>query len=103
MIHVPMFKALKRGDATPSDYWAVWVLLMVLLRKFEVKVVIKVLPMMWRLLELTHQNATRGRHACIEGIFLGFLSIISDAFQIPSLKTTVSKVILLSVVLISGN
>jgi hypothetical protein len=103
MIHVPMFNALKRDDATPSDYWAVWVLLVVLLRKFEVKEVVKVLPMMWRLLELAQQNVTRERRACIEGVFLGFLSIISDAFQIPTLKTTISKVVLFSVVLISGN
>ena len=92
MIHVPIFNALKRGDANASDYWAIWVLLLALLKKFEVKEVIKVLPMMWGLLDIAAQQSTRERRACIEGIFLGFLSIISDSFKITSLKTAVSKV-----------
>ena len=96
MIHVPMFNALKRGDATASDYWAVWVLLLASLKKFEVKEVIKVLPMMWRVLDIAAQQATRERRACIEGVFLGFLAVLSDVFKITSLKTAVSKVILSS-------
>jgi hypothetical protein len=92
IIHVPIFSALKRGDASASDYWAIWVLLLALLKKFEAKEVIKVLPMMWSLLDTAVQHSTGERRACIEGIFLGFLSIISDTFKIPSLKTVVSKV-----------
>jgi hypothetical protein len=92
MIHVPMFIALKRGDATPSDYWSIWVLLLVLLKRFEAKEVTKVLPMLWKLLELSAQKATRERRACIEGIFLGFLAVVSESFEIHTLKTSLSDV-----------
>jgi hypothetical protein len=92
MIHVPIFNALKRDDTTASDYWAIWVLSVVLLKKFEANEVVKALPMMWRLLEVCVQDAARERRASIEGIFLGYLAIISNEFKIPSLKTVVSKV-----------
>lgn len=95
MIHVPMFIALKRGDATPADYWSIWVLLLALLKKFEAKEVIKVLPMMWKLLELSAQKGTRERRACVEGIFLGFLTVVSEFFEIHTLKTCLSEVVLL--------
>jgi hypothetical protein len=103
MIHVPIFNALKRGDSNASDYWAIWVLLLALLKKFEVKEALKGLPMMWRLLDIAVHQSTGEHRACIEGIFLGFLSIISDAFKMTSLKTAVSKVVLLLALLIIGN
>jgi hypothetical protein len=92
MIHVPVYSALKVTEASASDYWAVWVLLVVLLKRFEVKEVIKVLPMKWRLLDVAKEKCSRERTACIEAIFLGFLAIVSDSFNIPDLQDTVSKV-----------
>lgn len=92
MIHVPVYVTLKATDASASDYWAVWVLLLVLLTRFEAKEVIKVLPMKWRLLDVTRNKCSRERRACVEAIFLGFLAIVSDSFKIPDLGNTVSKV-----------
>jgi len=92
MIHVPVYVTLKATDANASDYWAVWVLLLVLLRRFEVKEVIKVLPMKWRLLDVTRDKCSRERIACVEAIFLGFLAIVSDTFKISDLEAAVSKV-----------
>ena len=92
MIHVPVYEALKATEASATDYWAVWVLLLVLLKRFEVKEVIKVLPMKWRLLDVAMGKCSREQTACIEAIFLGFLAIVSASFKIPELQGIVSKV-----------
>jgi hypothetical protein len=92
MIDIPIFKVLTRGDASPSDYWAIWVLLLRLLHKFEVKEVINVLPMLWRVLDTLPERVGQERQACVEGIFFGFLNVVSDMFTIPSLQETISRV-----------
>ena len=91
MIHVPMFHALKKDDSTATDYWAIWVLSLVLLERFEVKEVVKALPMKFRLLEIAQSKATHDQRAAIEGCFLGFLFVVSESFKIPSLKASVAK------------
>jgi len=92
MIHVPIFYALRSPDATAPDYWSIWVLLLVLLEKFKVKEVTKALPMIWRLLDIAPQTLTCEARTCIEAIFLGFLAVASELFQIPELKSSASKV-----------
>jgi hypothetical protein len=80
-----------KGDATASDYWSHWVLLLSLLRRFRVKGVVKALPMMWKLLDVA-ERVSLERRACVEGIFLGFLAAIANTFTMPALKASVSKV-----------
>lgn len=92
MIHVPIYKVLKRGDASPSDYWAVWVLMLGLLSKFGAMQVVKALPMMWRVLDVTGEIGTRERVACLEGLFMGFLAEVAEIFKISSLSNIVLKV-----------
>jgi len=92
MIHVPTFLVLKRSEASASDYLAIWVLLAALVGRFAEQEVIKGLPMMWRLLEVTGEKLSRERRACVDGIFLGYLSVISDVCKISNLKTAVTKV-----------
>ena len=90
-VHVQIFTALKKSDATASDYWVIWVLLVALLRKFQTWEVVKALPMMWRLLDVDVVTKTTQR-ACVEGIYLKFLSVVADTFTIPVLKVVASKV-----------
>ena len=90
-IQVPVYTALKAMDASATDYWAVWVLLVVLFKRFEVKEVIKLLPMKWRLLDVCKETCTPERRACVEAIFLGFLAILLHSFKVSDLQTIVSK------------
>jgi len=92
MINVPIYKVLKRGDSGPSDYWAIWVLLMALLHKFGAMQVVKVLPMLWHVLDVTAKTATREQVACLEGLFIGFLSVVAEIFKVPTLNDIVFKV-----------
>jgi hypothetical protein len=103
MIQIPIFKVITRGDASASDYWAIWVLLLSLLRKFEAKEVIKALPMLWRALEILTERLAAERQACVEGIFWGFLNIVSTMFNIPDLQNTLSKVLPALTLLTKGN
>jgi hypothetical protein len=93
MMHVSIFNALKRDDNSPQDYWTLWVLMCVLLEKFEAKEVVKALPMMWRIIDSSNQKATRERQLSIEAIFLGYLEVVANTFTIPDLETSISKVI----------
>jgi hypothetical protein len=92
MIHVPIYKVLKRGDTTPSDYWAIWVLLLALLKRFGAMHVVKVLPMMWRVLDVSAETVSREQVACLEGLFMGNLFVVANMFKIPNLGSIVSKV-----------
>jgi hypothetical protein len=64
-----------------------------LLKRFGVKEVVKALPMMFRLVDVVAERASTERRACVEGIFLTFLAAVADAFDIPVLKASVSKVL----------
>jgi hypothetical protein len=90
-VHVPIFKSLKRVDAAASDYWAIWVLLIALLKKFEMKEAIKALPMLFRLLDVSTEIATVERRACIEGVFVAFVFVIAEKFGVDSLRSAASK------------
>ena len=103
MIHVPIFNALKRGDAMPQDYWSIWVLVLVLFGAFRAMEAAKLLPVLWRMLETVSPTATPERQACMEAIFLGFLAVVADAFAIPDLKSAVSAVKYFSIWLRVGN
>jgi hypothetical protein len=58
-----------------------------------VKEVVKALPMLFRLLDVVAERASSERRASVEGIFLGFLAAVADAFDIPLLKASVSMVL----------
>ena len=88
-LHVQIFTALTKSDAIALDYWVIWVLLVSLLRKFQTLEVVKALPMMWRLLDVVTETTP---YACVEGIYLKFLSVLADTFTIPSLKVAALKV-----------
>jgi hypothetical protein len=77
--------------------------LLSLLRKFEAKEVIKALPMLWRALEILTERLAAERQACVEGIFWGFLNIVSTMFNIPDLQNTLSKVLPALTLLTKGN
>jgi hypothetical protein len=102
-IHVAIFTNLKSGDAVASDYWAVWVLLLTLLRKFEVREVVKALPMMWRLLDVVAEKLPREQRVTVEGIFFKFLTVVADTFKIPVLKAALSRVRKLLLSFMVGN
>ena len=91
-IHVALFNALKRNDNAASDYWALWVLLVGLLETFGAREVVKCLPMMWRVLDVVAAKESSERRACVEGIFLGFLSFVADKFSISVLMNFVTTV-----------
>jgi hypothetical protein len=91
-IHVALFKASKREDIGPSDYWAIWVLLVGLLEKFGAKEVVKCLPMMWKLLDVVALGESWERRAYVEGMFLGFLSFVADQFKLLDLKNSITTV-----------
>ena len=93
MIHVPIYNTLKLENAVAIDYWAIWVLLLALWERFNVKEVVKALPMMWQLQDSVVNELTPERRACVEGIALGLLSILSESFDLPNLKSAVNKVL----------
>jgi hypothetical protein len=92
MINVPVFLALKSIEASASDYFAIWVLLIALVGRFQARAVVKGLPMMWRLLDVIGEKLPRERRACVEGIFLGYIAVIATTFKISNLHDVVTKV-----------
>jgi EFR3 protein len=89
-IHVAIFDALKKQDLVPTDYAALWKLLWSLVKRFEGREVVNGLPMLWRLMEIVPQDAEVERRNCVEGIYLAFVSLVADLFNVTTLNSVVT-------------